>query len=124
MAVGQRGLIALTVVVAMLSVARPAALAMDLATSDAAAAAADAGGRTADAPTREQPVPRFIGAITPVCEEDDSDRFGPGPYFAVLISSTFEPPLRLPIGDLADLLRLVIARGWRALPRGRGPPAA
>lgn len=117
-------MIALTIVVAMLSVARPAALAMDLAASDAAAAAAGAAGQTADAPTREQPVPWFAGAITAVFEEDDSERFGLGPCFAVLVSSTFEPPLRLPIADLADLLRLVIARGWRALPRGRGPPAA
>jgi hypothetical protein len=131
MAVGNRGLIALTIVVAMLALTRPAALArplsghepvagsMDRTASDAAACR---GCRTDEAPRHEDPA-RISGVLTPFFEEDDSEQFGQGQHFAVLVSMVFEPAPRLSIADRADLVRLVIAQGWRALPGGRGPPA-
>jgi hypothetical protein len=132
MAVGNRGLIALTIVVAMLSLARPAALARPLSgpepvagSMDRAAAdpAARRGCRTDEAP-RHEDTARLSGVLTPFFEEDDSEQFGCGHHLAVLISAAFAPTRRLPIAHRAELLRLVNAQGWRALPGGRGPPAA
>jgi hypothetical protein len=132
MAVGNRGLIALTIVVAMLALTRPAALArslsghepvagsMDLAGSETAA---HRGCRTNEAPRDIDPA-RISGALTPFFEEDDFDQFGRGQHLAVLLSTVFEPTRQPPIVELADVVRLVIARGWRALPGGRGPPVA
>jgi hypothetical protein len=132
MALRRRGFIALAIVFAMLSLVGPAALARALPSYEPAAESAfsaeaafalriDSG--TGESPGHEQSVLRLAGGITTL-EEDDSDLLGDGQLLMALSLVSFEPARRLPVAELTDVLRLVIARGWRALPCARGPPAA
>lgn len=131
MAPRSRWFVALTLVVALLSFAGPDRLSEILQGQGQASSAADmaAGaarlisGDTERAPGREQTAPLLGGAIA-VDEEDETERHLGGYLLAVLPGTVFEPTRRPPSAALADVLRPVIARGWHALPCGRGPPAA
>ena len=132
MAPHRRGFVALTIVIAMLSLAGPSTLAwlfvahetdVPSAFSAESASAELIDSETGELPRREQTMLRLAGVVTAL-EEDDSDSIGDDYHFVVVGAPTFEPTRRPPVTELADAIRLVIARGWRALPCERGPPAA
>ena len=129
-----RWFVALTLVIAMLSLAGPGAPARSLAAAEdkpaiespfsadsSSALVIDSG--TGELPEHEQTMSRVTGVVTAL-EEDDSDAIGDGHHFVVVRTPTLDPTRRRLVKDLADEIRPVIARGWRALPCERGPPAA